>query len=132
MASLQLGIGSKINGGFGVLVALSLGLAGFAAYELAQINDDVGVMSTLSDANTRAAEIGDSFEAIRFSLLRFRAAGDDDSLKQAAEAETKAGQLVSAAGKGDPSAERRRVYESLAAALGELRTHREGLIGLAK
>ena len=55
MASLQLGIRTKINGGFGVLVALCLGLAGFASFELAQIGDQVGRMATLSDVNSRAA-----------------------------------------------------------------------------
>src|SRR5258706_2581770 len=132
MASLQLGIRTKINGGFGVLVALCLGLAGFASFELAQIGDQVGRMATLSDVNSRAAEIGDSFEAIRSSLLRFRVAGDDESLKQAADAETKAATLLAEVTEVDLSPERRRLYDQLGVALGDLRAHRGTLVALGK
>src|SRR5277367_4462395 len=90
MASLKLGIRTRINGGFGLLIALSLGLTGFAAWQFSGIDEKVIRMSRLSDLNSRAAEIGDSFEAIRFAMLRFRAFGDEAALREAGEAEQRA------------------------------------------
>ncbi|MBI3513696.1 MAG: HAMP domain-containing protein [Proteobacteria bacterium] len=129
--ALKLGIRIRINGGFGVLVALSLGFAGFAYWQLAGIGDEVGRLSRLSDLNTRAAEIGDSFETIRFSLLRFRAFGEAAALQPAAEAETRAGRLLDETRRSITAGDRRRAYDTLAGARAEIRGDREALTVLA-
>src|SRR6516165_5614042 len=132
MATLKLGIRTRINGGFGVLVALSLGLTGFAYWQLSGIGEEVARLSRLSDLSTRAAEIGDAFEAIRFAMLRFRAFGEASALQPAAEAETRAAQLLEDARKTTVSDQRRRAYENLTASLGDIRASREALLELAK
>src|SRR5215831_20998135 len=106
MASL--GIRFRINGGFGVLVALSLGLTGFAYWQLSGIGDQVGRLSRLSDLNSHASEIGDSFEAIRFAMLRFRAFGEASALQPAGEAEARAAKLLDEARKTAVEEQRRR------------------------
>ena len=131
MASL-LGIRTRINGGFGLLVTLSLGLTGFAFWQLSGIGQQVTRISELSELNARAAEIGDSFEAIRFAMLRFRAFGDGSELQQAGEAEVRAARLLDEARRTSLSDERRLAYERLAQALGGLRVNRETLAGAAK
>src|ERR1700746_1458272 len=97
MFSLSLGIRTRINGGFGVLVALSLGITGFGFWQLSQIDGKGTGMSRLSELNARAGEIGASCEAIRFAMLRFRAFGDEAALQQAATAEVRAAELLEAA-----------------------------------
>src|SRR5579871_2274235 len=131
MASF-LGIRTRINGGFGLLVALSLGLTGFAFWQLSGIGGQVARMSQLSELNARAAEIGDSFEAIRFAMLRFRAFGDGSELQRAGEAEVRAARLLDEARRTSLSDERRQAYERLADALGGLRVNRETLAGAAQ
>ncbi|HUA52714.1 MAG TPA: methyl-accepting chemotaxis protein [Candidatus Sulfotelmatobacter sp.] len=131
MASF-LGIRTRINGGFGLLVVLSLGLAGFAFWQLSGIGGQVARMSALSELDSRAAAIGDSFEAIRFAMLRFRAFGDGSELEHAAEAEVRAGHLLDEAQHTSLSDERRRAYETLAQAIGGLRVNRETLAASAQ
>jgi hypothetical protein len=132
MASLKLGIRTRINGGFGVLVALSLGITGFGFWQLLQIDGQVARMSRLSDLNTRASEIGDSFEVIRFAMLRFRAFGDEAALHQAADAEVHAGELLAASRDSIASDVRKRAYDGLQGALVGLRANRETLAAAAK
>jgi methyl-accepting chemotaxis protein len=132
MASLKLGIRTRINGGFGLLVAISLGLTGFAYWQFSGIDEQVTRLSRLSDLNSRAAEIGDSFEAIRFAMLRFRAYGDEAALQQAAEAEGHAAEQLEAARKTTALEARRQAYDDLLKALDGLRSHREVLAGYAK
>jgi methyl-accepting chemotaxis protein len=132
MASLKLGIRTRINGGFGVLVALSLGITGFAFWQLSQIGGQVTGMSRLSDLNTHAGQIGDSFEAIRFAMLRFRAFGEAIDLQQAAAAEARAAELLEAARRDADTDARRHAYDGLIGALSGLRTNRETLTGAAK
>src|SRR4029077_13824028 len=131
MASLKLGIRTRITGGFGLLVAISLGLTGFAYWQFSGIDDQVTRMSRLSDLNTRAAEIGDSFEAVRFALLRCRAFGDEAALQQAAEAEAKAAKQLEAARQTTALESRRQAYENLLSALDGLRAQREIVAGYA-
>jgi methyl-accepting chemotaxis protein len=113
MASLQFGIRTRINGGFGLLIALSLGLTGFAAWQFSGIDEQVTRMSRLSDLNSRAAEIGDSFEAIRFAVLRYRAFGDEAALQEAGVAEQRAARQLEEVSHITMSDGRRKAYEGL-------------------
>jgi methyl-accepting chemotaxis protein len=132
MASLKLGIRTRINGGFGLLVVLALGLAGFAYWQFSGISQQVDRMSRLSDLNTQAAAIGDSFEAMRFALLRFRAFGEQAALQQAAEAETRAEQQLAAARETTVLDDRRKSYDALIAGLDALKANREILVKAAQ
>ena len=125
MASLQFGIRTRINGGFGLLIALSLGLTGFAAWQFSGIDEQVTRMSRLSDLNSRAAEIGDSFEAIRFAVLRYRAFGDEAALQEAGVAEQRAARQLEEVSHITMSDGRRKAYEGLSGAIGALRADRE-------
>jgi methyl-accepting chemotaxis protein len=131
MASLQLGIRTRINGGFGLLIALSLGLAGFAAWQFSGIDDQVTRMSRLSDLNSRAAEIGDSFEAIRFAVLRYRAFGDEAALQEAGAAEQRAARQLEEVSRITMSDARRKAYEGLRGAIDALRADRETVAAIA-
>ena len=132
MASLKLGIRTRINGGFGLLIVLSLGLAGFAYWQFSGISQQVDRMSRLSDLNSQAAAIGDSFEAMRFALLQFRAFGAQAALQQAAEAEARAEQQLSTARETTTLDERRKSYDVLIAGLEGLKSNRETLIKAAQ
>jgi methyl-accepting chemotaxis protein len=132
MASLKLGIRTRINGGFGLLIALSLGLTGFAASQFSGIDTQVLRMSRLSDLNSRAAELGDSFEAIRFGMLRFRAFGDEAALQEAAAGEARASEQLDTAERTTVLESRRQAFQVLRKALDELRGNRETLTTIAR
>jgi len=130
--ALKLGIRTRINGGFGLLVVLALGLTGFAYWEFSGISDQVNRLSRLADLNSQSAAIGDSFEALRFAMLRFRAFGDETALQQAAEAEVRAGEQLAKARATTTLDERRKAYDALLEGLAALKANREALVSAAK
>jgi methyl-accepting chemotaxis protein len=119
---LDPGIKSRIYGGFGVLVALGLALALLGRWQLNSINNAIGALSLISGANMRAVEISRELGVVQRATLRYKFDGNADSLKVVAEASTKASTLLQASAKATPSAERRTIYNNLAAGITSLRS----------
>jgi methyl-accepting chemotaxis protein len=114
---LDLGIKSRIYGGFGVLVALGLALALLGSWQLNSINNAIGALSSISGANMRTVEISREFEIMRRAALRYKFDGNAESLKVGAEAAAKAIALLLTSAKETPSADRRNIYNDLAAGI---------------
>jgi methyl-accepting chemotaxis protein len=125
-------IQGRLYGGFGLLVVFVLALAGFAAWRMSAIESQVGKMTTVSQNALRISEVSVHFQAIRRALLRHYFDGDEPSIKEAVERETKAGELLQVAAQTTLSEERRKLYNGLAADVGQLRAKREALVDAVK
>jgi methyl-accepting chemotaxis protein len=130
MNLFRLGLKPRLYCGFGVLVVIGLGLAAFAASELSGIKSSVQRLSAI-DANTaRAIEVSDRVEIIRRADLRYMVDGDDQSIRDAAAAETAAIDILRASDIATLSEERRATYRTLVNDVEALRNKRSALMSL--
>src|ERR1700680_4735900 len=79
---LDIGIKTRIYGGFGVLVALGLALALFASWQLNWVDTAVGKMSQISNGRTHILEISREFGIMRRVALSYKLDNNADSLKE--------------------------------------------------
>jgi methyl-accepting chemotaxis protein len=130
--NLRLGLKPRLYSGFGVLLLISLMLAGFAAWELSGIRTGVQKFSAINDNTTRALEVARRIEVIRRANLRYSVDADEQSTREAATAESSAIELLKAAADATLSEERRTIYNGLRSDVEALRGKRDTLIGLGK
>ncbi len=132
MPSLNLGLKPRLYGGFGILLLIGLGLAGFGAWELIGIKNGVQTLSAINDNTGRALEVANQIQIIRRANLRYYVDADEQSIKDAAAAEASATELLGAAAQATLSDERRVIYNGLKADVDASRAKREQLNGLGK
>ena len=94
MSFFSLTIKSRLYLGFGVIVLLSLGLSVFSGWQLTGVGTDVETMGALSNGAIRAREISQEIQAARRDLLQYVLDGDQASLQDSADRETKAMELL--------------------------------------
>jgi methyl-accepting chemotaxis protein len=109
---------TRIFAGFGALIALSLGLAGFGVYQLSSVGSEGAKMTALAANVQRVLDSTRQLEMIRRGQLRVRFDGDEASLKEAKDAETVMRKQLTEAGQVTLSEERRRTYASVLTELG--------------
>ena len=132
MNFLRLGLKARIYSGFSILVLMGLALAGFGAWELSGIKADVQRLSAINDNATRALEASKRIEIIRRANLRYMVDADDESIKDAAAAESSASELLKLAADSTPTLERRNAYNTIRSEIDAMRGKRETLMGLVK
>src|SRR5882672_2795982 len=93
---MNLGVKFRIYGGFAIVVALAVTLAGFAVWQLGLTQTEVARMGTIADNNARVLQLSQTFEVIQRTYLQYKAVADEAQLKQANAAEQKALSLLSA------------------------------------
>jgi hypothetical protein len=124
---LDLGIKSRVYGGFGALVALGLALALFASSHLNRIDAASQKMSAMSEGSTRLLQISRELEIMRHAALGYKFDNNAESFKDGTEAAAKATELLNAAAEATPSDDRRRIYDRLRADLISFETKRNAL-----
>jgi methyl-accepting chemotaxis protein len=129
---LRLGLKSRIYSGFSILVLMSLALAGFGAWELSGIKADVQRLSAINENSTRALEASKRIEIIRRANLRYMVDADEESIKEAAAAESSASELLKLAADSTPTLERRNAYNAIRSEIDSMRGQRETLMSLVK
>src|SRR5579864_3099177 len=90
MKLIRLGLKTRIYCGFGALVLLGVGLAGFGIWELSNISFLVERMGVLSDNTARVTEAETKVEVIRRVALRYTIDQNEEQLKEAIAAEAAA------------------------------------------
>jgi methyl-accepting chemotaxis protein len=127
MSLLNLRIRGRLYGGFGALVLLGAGLAGFAVWQLSEIGRQVGSMTAQSANTIRAGEISLQLHAIRRAILRYTFDQDQPSIAEADKRLTDiAGQLDTAI-KATRVEERRALYVDVQKDIAELKAKRVDL-----
>jgi methyl-accepting chemotaxis protein len=113
---------TRIFIGFGALIALSLILAGFGAYQLSRVGSESSKMGALAGNVSRVLDATYRLEAIRRVENRLRLAVDESEMTEAKDTIAQMQTLLTAAGQVTLSEERRRVYASVQETL---RAHEE-------
>jgi methyl-accepting chemotaxis protein len=129
---LNLGIKSRVYGGFGALVALGLALALFASSYLNLIDVASHKMSAISEANTRLLEISREFEIMRHAALAYKFDNNAESFEEGTDAAAKATELLNTAAKLTISNDRRKIYDRLRADIASLERKRAALAEVAE
>jgi hypothetical protein len=127
MASFRLKIRGRLHAGFAALVAVGLVMGAVAVWNLWAVQDQVAKISTLSDGTARVLEISSHLQAIQRANLRYIHDGNQPALKEAADRETAATELLQVEAKATLSAERRELYNDLISDIAKMRTLRGNL-----
>jgi methyl-accepting chemotaxis protein len=114
MQMSRLRLRTRIFFGFGVLVALLVGVAAFGSYGLAVVGREIGGMDTTAGNVRRVEEITTRLEVIRRGLTRYRIDADDASLHEVTDAIAGAQKLLADAVQTSSSEERRSIYHGIA------------------
>jgi methyl-accepting chemotaxis protein len=127
MPKLRLRIRGRLYAGFMALVAVGLVMAVVAIWNLRAVQDQVGRQSALSDSTARVLEISTHLQAIQRANLRYIYDASEPAMKEAAERETAATELLQVGAKGTLSEERRKLYEGLIADIAKMKSLRDNL-----
>jgi methyl-accepting chemotaxis protein len=130
MRSFRSGLGMRIFFGFGVLVALLLGIAMSGSYGLAVVGGEPGKMDAIAGSLRRVQEITFRLEVIRRGLIHYRLDADAESLKDVTDAEIRSVELLDEAAKITTSDQKRALYNSVAYKLRALAKNREQFMTL--
>ncbi|MBR0975194.1 methyl-accepting chemotaxis protein [Bradyrhizobium japonicum] len=127
MPKFRLRIRGRLYAGFMALVAVGLVMAVVAVWNLREVQDQVGRQSALSDSTARVLEISTHLQAIQRANLRYIYDASEPAMKEAAERETAATELLQVGAKGTLSQERRKLYEGLIGDIARMRSLRDNL-----
>jgi methyl-accepting chemotaxis protein len=127
----QLRIKSRIYLGFAALIVIGLVVAGFGAWQLTVVAGKVGSLTAISENASRNLEVSKLGEVLRRSTLRFKTSGDASALKDFDDAQKQATELLATAAKVTLSEERRTMYNSVSAMIGEVHQNFEKLVQTA-
>jgi methyl-accepting chemotaxis protein len=106
-------IRTRVFAGFGTLVILGAGLAGFGVYELSNIRRDVDEMKHQSLSITRVLEAVRSAETVGRSVVRYKLDQDEPALNALKAARTRGAELMKESAAVTLSDERRRIYQGV-------------------
>jgi methyl-accepting chemotaxis protein len=124
MNFFNLRISGRLYGGFGALVLFVLALAGFAVWQLAAIDRQVGKMTALTDNSIRVLTISTDLQAMRRAILRYAFDHDKASYDEAEKRAVHATGLLEDAAKATLSEGRRKTYNAIAKDVADLREKR--------
>jgi methyl-accepting chemotaxis protein len=127
MSLPHLRIRGRLYAGFGALVLLGVGLAGFAVWQLSEIDAQVGTMTVQSANTIRAGEISLQLQAIRRAILRYTFDQDQESIVEADKRLTDIAGQLDAAIKATRLEERRALYVDVQKDIAELKSKRADL-----
>ena len=127
MPNFRLRIRGRLYAGFMALVVVGLVMAVVAVWNLRSVQDQVAKLSALSDSTARVLEISTHLQAIQRADLRYIYDANEAALKEAAERETAATELLQIGAKGTLSEERRKLYNDLIADIAKMRSLRDNL-----
>jgi methyl-accepting chemotaxis protein len=127
MSLLHLRIRGRLYTGFGALVLLGVGIAGFAVWQLSEIGTHVGTMTVQSANTIRAGEISLQLQAIRRAILRYTFDQDQASIAEADQRLTDIAGLLDTAIKATRLEERRALYVDVQKDIAELKSKRADL-----
>jgi methyl-accepting chemotaxis protein len=104
---------TRIFFGFGLLIALLLGIAAFGSYGLSAVGQQIGKMDVISGNVRRVQEVTMRLEVIRRGLTRYRIDADDQALRDVNDAIARASKLLTEAALVALSEQRRVLYNGI-------------------
>jgi methyl-accepting chemotaxis protein len=127
MSVLNLRIGGRLYGGFGLLVTFCAALAGFGVWQLTTIRDQAKVMNLQSSNAVHAGDIQIVLQATRRAILRYTFDQNEASFAESEKQLAKATELLAEADKTAPTEARRAGYRQIGKDIAELKARRAEL-----
>jgi methyl-accepting chemotaxis protein len=116
---------TRIFLGFGMLIALLLGIAAFGSYGLSVVGDEIDRMDDIASNANRLQELALRIEIIQRGMAVYRIDESSDSLQEVTAAETRAATLLAEAAANTLSQRRRDLFNGVAAKLRAVIANRE-------
>jgi methyl-accepting chemotaxis protein len=110
----RLRLRTRIYLGYGMLIALTLGIAAFGSYGLSAVGQEIGKMEALAGNVQRVQNIVLRLEVILRGLTRYHADADPDALRNVTDATARAATLLAEAVRLTPWEKHRAMYTSIA------------------
>ncbi|MEA2778422.1 MAG: hypothetical protein QOF90_3828, partial [Acetobacteraceae bacterium] len=110
----RFGLRTRIFLGFGLLIALTLGIAAFGTYGLSTVGQEIGKMEELASNVQRVQNIVLRLEVILRGLTRYRVDADPEALRDVTASTARAITLLAESAKFAGSEQRRAMYGSIA------------------
>ena len=129
MGFLHLKVRTRIYFGFGVLVALSVGIAGFGVYQFSRVGASTETLGILAGNTQRVLGATYRLEAVRRAETRYEEKPTEDGLKDVRDNAGQAATLLADAVRASQSEERRKAY---AGVLQSVQAHLADLDQLAR
>jgi methyl-accepting chemotaxis protein len=104
---------TRIFLGFGMLIALLLGIATFGSYGLSVVGDEIDKMDAVAGNANRLQELALRIEVIRRALASYRTDPDPDLLQEVNDAEGRAAALMAQSAEFTLSEQRRAIFNGL-------------------
>jgi methyl-accepting chemotaxis protein len=104
---------TRIFLGFGMLIALLLGIAAFGSYGLSLVGDEVDKMDAVAGNANRSEELALRMEVIRRGLANYRTDPDADLLNEVTEAEARVATLLAQSAEFTLSEQRRAMFKGV-------------------
>jgi len=123
-------ITTRIYAGFGLLVALGVAVAIWSAWQSSATSRSVDNLVTVSDHAQRVLRMSGLVETIRRAALRYQTKGDEAMIKEFADAQTRASELLALSIQDSLSEDRRQVYKQASETLASLKGDFDQLVKL--
>jgi methyl-accepting chemotaxis protein len=105
---------TRIFFGYGLLIALLLGIAAFGSYGLSAVGEEIDIMDGIAGNANRLQELALKMEIIRRGLADYRIDGDANTLHEVTDAETRAVGLLKESADNTLSEQRRAMFHGVA------------------
>jgi methyl-accepting chemotaxis protein len=122
----------KLYGGFGILVALTLGLIIYAVYQFHAIGVNVTRMNGMADNNARTIEVQGDLEKLRRTVLRYVFDHDESALKENSDAAAETLAALEEGEKQTPTEERKKMFHDLADGVAAAQQTTQSVIDVVK
>jgi methyl-accepting chemotaxis protein len=116
---------ARIFLGYGILIALLLGIAAYGSYGLSVVGDEIDKMDAVAGNTSRSQELALRMEMIRRGLAGYRIDQDSATRHEVADAETRAATLLRESADYTLSEQRRAMFNGVATKLRALKATRE-------
>jgi methyl-accepting chemotaxis protein len=113
MSFSQLRISTRIYAGFGLLIVIAMGLAGFGINRLSGISAQIGRLGSITDNTSRVQEVMLRIESIRRGVVRYQLDAAPAALKTMQDGMTEAGDLLGKLTNETNDEDRRHSYGSV-------------------
>jgi methyl-accepting chemotaxis protein len=110
----RFGLRTRIFLGYGLLIALTLGIAAFGSYGLSAVSREIGKMEAIAGSVQRVQDIVLRLEMMRQGLTRYRVDADAEVLKDVTDSAARAAKLLAESARLTASEQRRATYVGLA------------------
>jgi methyl-accepting chemotaxis protein len=127
----QFRIKSRIYSGFGLLIVITVAVAGYGTWQLSSIGGQINHLSVVSSGASRGQEVTQLVVGMRRLALRLKTLGDESTVPEFKKAQAQILESLATSAKQTVSEERRNFYNDVSAKVTEWGQDFEKLIGLA-